>query len=574
MQTNDVGLIDLIKKIRAGEIQLPDFQRDWVWNEKKIRFLISSVLSEYPIGALMFLAYNKNKCLFAYRPIEGAPYIKEEPEELVLDGQQRLTALYCSMYSDKPVKIKKAKVFEEYLFFVDIEEAVAEIDNIDKSVKAVKIGTKNSDLTISVNQYEKKYFPLNIILDEEKKEDWFDGYKDFYGKDSDAAKKAKQFKTSIAAKVTGYKIPIIMLEKDKPLESVCRMFENINQVGIKLNEFDLLTATFAKYNFNLREDWNKIKNKKPFNEDNVLRDVEGAIFLVACTLLTAYKKGIKSCEKKDVLELPLDDYKDCRDNIRNGFVEVKNFLADEKIFRSNDLPYKPQLIPLSVLFAIIKKTSFDNAATKNKIRQWYWCGVFGEVYNNAANMGRYINHINEVMDWIKGGDTPKIVKDLEFSATSLLNGPGGAIYKGIIAIILQNRSKDFIQGDDMGTAFFNDKNVEIHHIFPQKYCKQKKFDKDKWDSALNKTPLINDTNNKLGGDAPSKYLKRINLDEETLTAVLKSNWIDIDDLKKDDFDSFLVHRAKKILDVIEKICGKKFGRADVEVINKFGQSLE
>ena len=81
-------------------------------------------------------------------------------------------------------------------------------------------------------------------------------------------------------------------------------------------------------------------------------------------------------------------------------------------------------------------------------------------------------------------------------------------------------------------------------------------------------------NNKLGCDAPSKYLKRTTLDEETLIDVLKSNWIDIDDLKKDDFDSFIVHRAKKILDVIEKICGKKFGRADAEVVAKLGQSLE
>ena len=335
-----------------------------------------------------------------------------------------------------------------------------------------------------------------------------------------------------------------------------------------------MTATFAKYNFNLREDWNKIKNKKPFNDDNVLQDVEGAIFLAACTLLNAYKVGIKSCEKRDVLNLPLDVYKECRDKIRNGFVEVKNFLADEKIFRSKDLPYTSQLIPLSVLFAIIKEKSLNNAAAKNKIRQWYWCGVFGEVYNNAANMGRYINYINEVMDWINGGDVPKVVKDLEFSATSLLSGPGGAIYKGVIAIILQNNSRDFIKGDNMGTAFFNDKNVELHHIFPQKYCKQKKFDKEKWDSALNKTPLLNDTNNKLGGDAPSKYLKKINFDEETLIEILKSNWIDIDDLRKDNFDAFIVHRAKKILDVIEKICGKKFGRADAEVITKFGQSLE
>ena len=109
MQTNDIDLTILMKKIQTGRIQLPDFQRNWGWNDENIRYLIASVLSEYPIGALMFLSCGKKDDIqFQYRIITGAPQTSESPEELVLDGQQRLTALYCAMYSDEPVKTKNS----------------------------------------------------------------------------------------------------------------------------------------------------------------------------------------------------------------------------------------------------------------------------------------------------------------------------------------------------------------------------------------------------------------------------------------------------------------------------------
>jgi len=582
LKVDNEDVKNLLKNIDEGKIQLPEFQRDWVWNDDKIKKLLASVLSDYPIGALMFLACGQpDNVNFSYRAIEGAPSMPNKVEELILDGQQRLTTLYCSMYGDKPVKINVGKNTSEYLYFINIEKAVNVKDgDLSDAVESFRMTKTNLVYKEPAKQFESKLFPLNIVFNSTKKLQWQTKYFAHYNQDDTVIDEYTNFLENIVDKLLSYKIPVIMLEKDTNLVSVCRMFESINEVGVKLSEFDLLTAKFSKDKFNLREDWRKIKDKKPFDEENVLNVIEDVNFLTACTLFSSYSKSktdnnvIVSCSKTDLLNLKLDEYKNCRDKVRSGFIEAKNFLADEKIFKSNDLPYRPQLIPLAVLFALIKKTSLDNAAAKKKIRQWYWCGVFGEIYNNAANSDRFVSDVTEVMDWINGGKTPKIVKEVEFNPARLLTRSSSAVYKGVIALILQNKSLDFIKGTDMGTAFFNDKNVELHHIFPQKYCKQKNFDKEKWDSALNKTPLINETNNKLGGDAPSKYLKRTTLDEETLIDVLKSNWIDIDDLKKDDFDSFIVHRAKKILDVIEKICGKKFGRADAEVVAKFGQSLE
>jgi uncharacterized protein with ParB-like and HNH nuclease domain len=87
------SLSDLIKDITLGKIQLPDFQRGWVWDDEHIRSLLVSVARSFPIGAVMLLETG-GEAKFQIRPVEG---ITLDPsvnaERLILDGQQRLTSL-------------------------------------------------------------------------------------------------------------------------------------------------------------------------------------------------------------------------------------------------------------------------------------------------------------------------------------------------------------------------------------------------------------------------------------------------------------------------------------------------
>lgn len=91
MKTNDRPLTDLMKAVDSGAAQLPDFQRGWVWDNERIKALILSVIRSFPVGAAMFLEYGNKSIQFKHKPIEGSkasPAI--EPDELILDGQQRL----------------------------------------------------------------------------------------------------------------------------------------------------------------------------------------------------------------------------------------------------------------------------------------------------------------------------------------------------------------------------------------------------------------------------------------------------------------------------------------------------
>ena len=114
MKTNDVNLTDLMNDIDRGKIQLPDFQRSWIWDKNQVRYLIASVLNHDPIGALMFWEYGNND-IFNYRTIEGAPSNElVVPKKLILDGQQRLTSIYRAFFRQSPVIEKNSKGYTRH----------------------------------------------------------------------------------------------------------------------------------------------------------------------------------------------------------------------------------------------------------------------------------------------------------------------------------------------------------------------------------------------------------------------------------------------------------------------------
>ena len=103
------ALHDLLQQLREGKIQLPDFQRGWVWDDDHIRDVIASVARAFPIGAVMMLETG-GEAKFQPRPVQGISFSEGgevEPERLILDGQQRLTSLYQALMLGDVVETKE-----------------------------------------------------------------------------------------------------------------------------------------------------------------------------------------------------------------------------------------------------------------------------------------------------------------------------------------------------------------------------------------------------------------------------------------------------------------------------------
>jgi len=140
------SLGDLLRDIREGKIQLPDFQRGWVWDDDHIKDLLVSISRSFPVGAIMLLE-NGGDVRFQMRPVEGIDptTVTKEPDQLILDGQQRLTTLTQAISLKSPVQTRTAKgkkILRHYYF--DIRAAIDDPENL-------------IDAIVSVDETKKRY---------------------------------------------------------------------------------------------------------------------------------------------------------------------------------------------------------------------------------------------------------------------------------------------------------------------------------------------------------------------------------------------------------------------------------
>ena len=138
-QTNPVYLHKLLEDCHSGALQLPDFQRSWVWDEERIKSLIASVSRAFPVGALMTLRTG-GEVNFKPRPVEGAPDAARHapPQALLLDGQQRMTSLYQVALRGQVVQTvtPKNKRVQRW-FYIDIRKALDPSVDRDEAVVGV-----------------------------------------------------------------------------------------------------------------------------------------------------------------------------------------------------------------------------------------------------------------------------------------------------------------------------------------------------------------------------------------------------------------------------------------------------
>lgn len=151
----DTDLSELMRNISSGKIQLPEFQRNWTWDDNRIVGILASLSQGYPMGAIMCLEYGNENIKFKFRMIEGVSSIQAIPDYLVLDGQQRLTSMYRATYCKDPVNTTtdKGKNIKRF-YYLDINKCLDENEDREDAV-----------LSIPEDRKIKSNFDRNIVLD-------------------------------------------------------------------------------------------------------------------------------------------------------------------------------------------------------------------------------------------------------------------------------------------------------------------------------------------------------------------------------------------------------------------------
>jgi len=583
------SLHDLLREIREGKIQLPDFQRGWVWDDDHIRDLLVSIARSFPIGAVMLLE-SGGEVRFETRPVEGLEGQipkDQEPEKLILDGQQRLTTLTQALVLSEPVNTRtaKGKKIKRHYYF-DIKMAMESPHALDEAVVAVDENRQRRsdfgrkvDLDLSTTELEcsQLYFPCSQVM---SSDDWeatlhrvapeqFGVYMAFRGQ--------------VLAAFRSYQLPVIHLKKETSKEAVCLVFEKVNTGGVQLSVFELITASYAAEGYNLRDDWfgstarNVDARKERLEQDPLLRGTQATEFLQAISLLhthdrrksdiAAGKTGKQvrpvSVKRGEVLQLPLAAWRQWADGVEEGFRNAGRFLRKECFYNRRELPYSTQLVPLAAVMTRLGDRWLE-PRIYDKLTRWFWCGVLGELYGGAVET-RIANDYEELLRWFDDDEAiPRTVQDANFQPDRFnsLRSRLSAAYKGINVLVLREGSRDWFWKASIKELDAEEIALDIHHIFPRDWCEEQGIPRERYDSILNKTPISYKANRKIGGDPPSKYLQKIQTESQVglsdvqMDELLASHALAPDLLRENTFDAFIEDRRKRLSRLIEKAMKK------------------
>ncbi|MEC4990130.1 MAG: DUF262 domain-containing protein [Oscillatoria sp. PMC 1068.18] len=573
-------LLDILRDVSLGKIQLPDFQRDWIWNDQQIRKVLASVSLGYPIGAVMMLQ-QADQLQFKPRPIDCVyTHQLQSPKFLILDGQQRLTTLYKVLASGQPTAIRdpKKRHLSERWYYLDLQKCIdphcPRINAIlslpeSKRIRPFQGCSNGINCSTPEAEYEHLLFPLSQLTNFST---WRSKYSRYWEYDADKLKLLDTLELEVLKKFEHYQIPVIQLRDFLPKEAVCEVFENSNTSGCDLNFFDLMSSSYCAENFSLRDDWKD--REAQLQTLKVLRLLRHTDFLQAIALVSTYSHRLEAlqngnckdklpaigCNRNDVLALSKEDYQQWADPVTKGFQKAARFLHGLKIFDAKDLAYPSQLVALSAMCTIIDDNCFNSEQTRSKLVQWFWSGLFGEVYTGWHETKTARDFV-EIPKWLVGGPKPQTVVNATLTPERLqrVRKRYGAVYQGFAALLRSQGAVDFITGEAINDVLYFEEQIDSHHIFPAAWCRKQGIDSKRYNSLINRTPLSARTNKKIGSKPPSAYLRQFEeagTPREKIEMILRSHAIDPDALRRDDFELFYQKRLVALLQLIGKAMGK------------------
>jgi len=585
-----IALNTVLGQIVEGKIQLPDFQRGWVWDDEHIRSLLVSIARAFPIGSIMLLEMGGD-ARFQIRPVEGVeiPALEAKVERLILDGQQRLTSLVQVLKLAKPVKTRDAQKREvERYYYIDIEKALQGTSSIEDAI----IGLDNTrmlkknfgrDIELDLSTQEKEfvafYFPCNQILNSDQWEEGLMAY------DQNRFSRYMKFRSEVLGRFRSYEVPIIDLKKENSKEAVCLVFEKVNTGGVALSVFELVTASYAADGFNLRDDWlgsierNKASRYKKLAVKPLLSSIEPTDFLQGISLLHTYAQRAQdllagrtgkevtavSAKREQILAMPLSAYLTWADKLTAGFLSADQFLRMEGFQKPEFLPYRTQQVPLAAVMVHLGERWLE-PVIRNKLTRWFWSGVFGELYGGAVET-RIALDLQDLLAWIQqpGAQEPTTVVAAGFQPSRLdtLRTRTSAAYRGLYVLLQREGSKDFFLKARMTDLDQGEFNIDIHHIFPRAWCRARGIPERVFNAIVNKTPISYKANHMIGGKAPSAYLAQLRDHPQVQISIaeqndiLQTHLIEPAHLHQDNFDGFYQQRKLRLIEIIERAMGKE-----------------
>lgn len=555
----ELKLQDVVRDVELGQLQLPEFQRDYVWKPANQISLVDSIQKGYPVGALLLLEIDPSSeggSPFGLRKFEGAPDPSSGVKYLVLDGQQRITTTF-RVFSDAVVGQKK-------IFCLDLEElfkrtggaAGIEVDFFDL-VKFVAKPVHLDSLLMNKNLLPLSYLSQDRNALRHKLNDFAINLR----AKSEKATLADFIAVNVHAYLDSfydYKFPCVILPASLDLEAVANVFTKLNTSGLRLSAFDLCVSKMFPQSVNLRSLWTATRD----DADVRLLDADGTATLQTVAMLAgkAPKKAglVKVLQPHHIIEY----WDKSLDGIKYLAAELAKIGATSK----ETIPY--DTIAPSIA-AILSKISLpvsppQHAALSSKIERWIVQTAFNLRYTEGTETKKELD-FKAGLEWFELGKFPEFLNaSIPWQdKLSLTWGNNGARHNALLMMLNKRRPKDFITGHMLGINTLGIESAQIHHIFPKAYLANNyhgDIGKRPSERIFNMTFLSAPTNNNISDKAPSVYLAKIKNDlllggltdsqvEIQILDIFREHFIDSDAIacmRNDDYEGFLVARGKCI----------------------------
>ena len=562
-------LPEWFERIRTGQIRLPRFQRFEAWTHSEVADLLETVLRGLPAGATLILEVGASE-LFVSRTMVGAPGPFERCTEHLLDGQQRLTALWRSLTDDYP----------DRTYFVRMRAH----EDADEMSEPMVMGQSRwwrkgvrypvwADNPASI--HSRGLVPIRLLRPGDlgtQIQDWCDQA----AEDVDRSRQIERLVRKLREDVMAYNIPYLSLPVTTPKEVALDVFIKMNTSSVRLSAFDIVVAQLEEVTGQSLHDLIASLQAQVPNAEHY-RDL-GTWVLDVASLREDRAPTQASYQRLELPRLEKD-----WDQIVEGIAWTVNLLVEERVFDSQRLPTVAVLPILAALHGSMPLDPDAQGNARSVLRAYLWRSFLTQRYEQQAGT-RSLQDFRGLRALLERGSSRTAVPIFDEQAHPLpdvaeLRAAGWPrnreiLARGILALSLRAGARDL--ADDSPVTRASVRTREYHHLFPHSVL-TKDAGIAPYDSfrALNCILITWRTNRKIAAKSPLRYLRErvdaAELGEKALRGRLASHLVpydqlaqagwdeisDIDALRraiKTDYETFLRARAQLLLQPIRDLC--------------------
>jgi hypothetical protein len=519
MEARNRKIEDWYGKIVRGEITLPRFQRYEAWDRRRICSLFNTITQNLPLGITLVLEVGEKE-QFISRYLSTAPDTKSRVLEQLLDGQQRLTALWRVLHNnyDYDTFFIYIPEFDDYGEKESEEQLVYYrgrytlkngqryplwCDSPEECLKRGMIPTdllRPDDIQVDIDKWITSATNYRKPSIPEKLEEFFNWKKI-------VSDKINQLRSIIK----NYNLPYLSLPTSTGKDVALEVFINMNTNSKPLTAYDIIVAEIesikGKSLHDLQDD---LDNKYP----NV-KDYFDLSYLILNTSALIQEK---LPNQKGLWEMDKSIMVDNWSKMEKGLNELAIFLENEGVIDHDRLPTNAVLAVIAALYPFIAEKGDKRGMQELLLKKYLWSAFFTDRYENAAASHAYYDHIalkRIITEAKKENGSPYTENDVPILNRQLhpiaiadelqtAGWPKRDTIRGkaVMAVACRLGSFDFASGQKIDKSNIGKRHY--HHIYPDALLKEAEIESF---LALNCALISDDTNLNIGRKEPLRYLK-------------------------------------------------------------------